>query len=92
MKIKIWFLIIVIVSLMIIKIAEPVKASGLMSVDWFVMGSGGESAQGGNYILNGTIGQPVTGLSSSGGSDLCSGFWCLSLQWIKIYLPLIFRF
>jgi hypothetical protein len=61
-----------------------------MNIDWYVIGVGGGNAQRGDYSLNVTIAQPLFGRSSSGDSDLCSGFWCLSLQWINIFIPIIF--
>ena len=89
MKSKVW-IIITIILLLTILVVTPALATGTMHIDWFVIGSGGGTAIGGDYVLKGTIGQPVVGLSSGGASDLCSGFWCHSLQWIKVFLPIIF--
>lgn len=40
-----------------------------------VIGNGGNVAQGGGITLNGTIGQPTIGVSSSTSNTLYSGFW-----------------
>ena len=45
------------------------------SIDWYVIGSGGGESQSENYQINGTIGQPVVGFSSSVNYIVESGFW-----------------
>ncbi len=45
------------------------------SVDWYVIASGGEHSESGSYQIDGTIGQAITGLSSSPNYSLESGFW-----------------
>lgn len=40
-----------------------------------VIGAGGGQASGGAYRLNGTLGQPFTGVAEGGGYRLSSGFW-----------------
>ncbi len=55
-----------------------------------VVGGGGERVSAGNYVLNGTVGEPiVSDLVIAAGYGLSSGFW-----WpreYKIYLPLVLR-
>ena len=87
---KSWILLSVLIVLLTL-VVTPVMAAGIMEIDWYVIGSGGGTATGGNYTLNGTIGQPVVGLSSSADLDLCSGFWCKLLEHYKIFLPQILR-
>lgn len=59
-------------------------------IDWFVplTGSGG-SASSANYAVSFTVGQSVTGVSSSGDHAICTGFWCEVVNAAKIYLPVI---
>lgn len=44
-------------------------------VDRYVIGSGGEHSQSANYGVNGTIGQPILGHSSSTNYAVDGGFW-----------------
>lgn len=55
-----------------------------------IAGGGGGEVAGGNFVLTGTIGQPVTGVVSQGSYGLCSGFWC-NLEFLRTFLPLIGR-
>ncbi len=55
-----------------------------------VIAGGGGHVEAGVYGLDGTIGQPVTGVVSAGSYDLCSGFWC-GTRAHKVYLPLVLR-
>ena len=44
-------------------------------IDWYVIASGGGHVESDNYKLDATIGQPVTGTSSSDSYWLESGYW-----------------
>jgi len=54
------------------------------------IGSGGQQAAGGDFVLNGTIAEPIAGVLSVGPSHgLSSGFW-----WpreYRVFLPLVVR-
>jgi hypothetical protein len=46
------------------------------SIDWSTIDGGGGTSAGGDYVLEGTIGQPDAGPASSGGDyTLQGGFW-----------------
>ena len=45
------------------------------SIDWFTMDGGGGVSSGGDYTLNGTLGQPDAGTLSVGSYALEGGFW-----------------
>jgi len=81
----------IILLLLMILVTSSSMASGIMEIDWYVIGGGGGTANTGDYTLSGTIGQPVTGLSSSAGTDLCSGFWCRVLSGFRIFFPLVLK-
>jgi hypothetical protein len=68
-------------------------ASGSYSINWWVVGGGGGPISGGGYAINATIGQPVVGVATDAGYELCSGFWCSELVAVgyRIYLPLVLR-
>ena len=69
--------------------AEP--DSGYEIPRWVIGGGGGESEVGG-FSLAGTVGEPVTGLGSGAGYEVCSGFWCGAGGLIyEVYLPLVLR-
>ncbi|MCK4858585.1 MAG: hypothetical protein KAT58_11495, partial [candidate division Zixibacteria bacterium] len=44
-------------------------------VDWYVIASGGGHSESATYQIDGTIGQPIVGLSSSENYILEAGFW-----------------
>ena len=46
------------------------------TLDNYVIVGGGGRSEIGAYALQSTIGQPVSGPSTAGGSEVCSGFWC----------------
>jgi hypothetical protein len=60
------------------------------NLDWWVIGGGGNriTVAGGN-VLEGTLGQPVTGASQSGDGSLCAGFWCGASPNYTVYLPAV---
>ena len=67
-------------------------ANGTPSINWWVIGGGGGHAEAGIYTLDATIGQPVVGVATDTGYELCSGFWCgvVAVEY-KIYLPIIMK-
>jgi len=44
-------------------------------IDWYVIGSGGGHSESSSYSIDGTIGQPIIGVSSSASYTVESGFW-----------------
>ena len=72
--------------------AARVSAAGGYNLDWWAIAGGGVTTNsGGNYSLGGTIGQPAAGASSGGSYNLISGFWALTQQLYKLFLPLTLR-
>ena len=57
---------------------------------WWVFSGGGSPSSAGTVSMNDTLGQPVTGASSSGNVTLESGYWA-GLGYALLYLPLIRR-
>jgi hypothetical protein len=48
------------------------------SIDWYKIADGGGSSSGGQYSLNGTIGQPdASAAMAGGGYSVTGGFWSL---------------
>jgi len=79
------------VTALAILLAAVALANGGPSIDWYVIGGGGGHSEAGSYALDGTVGQAVVGITSSGGYELCSGFWCGMAVEYKIYLPLVLK-
>jgi hypothetical protein len=77
--------------LTILLLTSLVLASGSYSINWWVIGGGGGRAENGNYSLDFTIGQPVVGVATDTGYELCSGFWCGAVVEYKIYLPIVLK-
>jgi len=72
-----WFRITILTSISVLLIAAAsivLPQNGTISIDWWLIGSGGGSTSGGDYSLESTIGQPVVGSSSGGDYSLASGF------------------
>jgi hypothetical protein len=75
--------------------AVPI-ASGAVgtAIDWGVFSSGGGSASSGSVSLNGSLGQPVVGVSSGGETQLSAGFWhaqAAGAPPYQVMLPLVVR-
>ncbi len=73
---------------------EPVYSIRMQSdhfaINWSVVGSGGGDASSANFSISTTIGQPITGNSSSANFAHRAGFW-QNFQDIlyRIFVPLI---
>lgn len=74
---------------MLLILASIVSADGVPTIDWWVVGGGGGSADAGSYRLSGTVGQPIAGIASGSTRQLCAGFWCGAVLVDYVYLPLI---
>ena len=56
--------------------ASQANAGQTYAIDWYLIGSGGTAASTqGEYVLRGSIAQPVVGSSTGGGYSLDAGFW-----------------
>jgi hypothetical protein len=69
-------------------------AAGVYEIDWWTVDGGGGVSQssGGDYILQGTVGQFDVGSSQAGEYQLEGGFWASFLEWAAefiIHLPLV---
>ena len=74
-------------------------AAGVMvnstTIDWSVLTSSSGSASGDQVTLEGSLGQPVTGTSSSGSTLLEAGYWYrekVDYVIYAIYLPQVSRY
>ena len=57
-------------------------------IDWYVIASGGGHTESGTYSVDGTIGQPIVGRSSSENYTVEAGFWVgLPSGGDCVYLP-----
>ena len=95
MKPKTWIsFLIVVVSLFLVSIAlaEPLG----FNIEWWTVNGGGgvSKSTGGQYTLQGTIGQPDAGSLQGGEFVLEGGFWAGLREWVEqffIHLPLVLR-
>jgi len=60
--------------ILILMLASTASAQNY-SIDWYVIASGGGHAESANFMVDGTIGQPITGISSSANYVVEAGFW-----------------
>lgn len=58
------------------------RATDSFSIDWFTIDGGGALMSGGDFTLNGTTGQPDTGMATlvSGEQFLKAGFWAFDFS------------
>ena len=71
-------------------LASSALAANGYGIPRSVIGGGGQQVAGGDYILNGTIGEPIaTDLSVGDANGLSSGFWWPF--WYSVYLPQVVR-
>lgn len=71
-------------------LARSATAANGFAIPRSVIGGGGQRVTGGDYILNGTIGEPIaSGFSQGTTYGSISGFWWPS--GCRIYLPLVMR-
>jgi hypothetical protein len=61
-------------------------------LSWHLIAGGGAKMESAEHTMHGTLGQPLTGASTSSGNTLCSGFWCgVGSEELKVYVPLVLR-
>lgn len=61
-------------------------------LNWWTVDSGGGTSQGGDYTLQGTIGQPEAGSAQGEDYSLAGGFWARIVARVRdffLHLPLI---
>ncbi len=73
-KNQIKFLLMLTVCLVFINNAHA-QTGGTYDLTWSTIDGGGGRSSGGAYVVEGTIGQPDTGLMSGGSYILSGGFW-----------------
>jgi hypothetical protein len=75
-------------ALLLAVVALAVEAP---SVDWHVIGGGGERLVKGEYAVEATLGQAVVGVVDHDAYTLCAGYWCGAQSTYMLYLPLASR-
>jgi hypothetical protein len=73
--------------------AALAQSGGGYDLSWNTIDGGGITfAEGGNYRLGGTAGQPDAGVLSGGAYTLSGGFWGgLPAMGYRVYLPVVVR-
>ena len=79
-----------VLCLLLILAGTANAAVNALDVPRYVISSGGGYSAAGNYVLEGTVGQPVAGIVAVGSYEVCSGFWC-GLGVFRTLLPLIIK-
>jgi hypothetical protein len=79
----------------IVLITTTALAISNYRIDWWTVDGGGFSqSAGGQYTLQGTIGQADAGASQGGEYGLEGGFWAGLREWVTqffVHLPLVHR-
>jgi hypothetical protein len=68
-----------------------VRAAVGYEVAWSVFGGGTSQVSGGDFTLQGTLGQSATGLPSAGSQQVTSGFWATIWSVFRVLIPVILR-
>lgn len=58
------------------------QSSALYNLEWYSIDAGSGQAQGGNYQMNHTVGQPDAFLHQNGSYEVYGGFWGFTIQGI----------
>jgi hypothetical protein len=75
-----------------VRAARSSQASAAQAIGWWVLGSGGGPSSGSTITLDGTLGQPVVGVSTNGVTTLSAGYWFAGhVSGNATFLPLIMR-
>jgi len=72
-------------------LTSVVLARGSYAMGRSAIAGGGGFSSGGSYDVQGTVGQPLTTVSSAGEYLLASGFWGRPESFFDVYLPLVLR-
>jgi hypothetical protein len=78
-------------AVLLLSLTGVVLANGSASIDWHVIGGGGDRLEAGDYTLDCTVGQAVVGTARNDPYELCAGYWCGAAVEHSIYLPLVLR-
>ncbi len=78
--------------LLLVAVPALAQVSASYDLSWHVVAGGGGRMASAGHTLQGTVGQPVTGVMLGSGYTLCSGFECggAAVQY-RIYLPVVLR-
>ena len=80
------------VLLAVVILSTTALAGVGMSINWSTIDGGGGQSTGGDYSLQGTIGQPDAAASSAGDFSLSGGFWNeVKQSLLSIFLPIVIR-
>ena len=95
MKRKITFTILfLLVAVALALTADSTTAANGYVLEWWTLDGGGGQLYGGDYVLQGTIGQPDAGGLSGGDTVLEGGFWAGVKAWINqvfTFLPVVLK-
>ena len=87
------WLFVLVVALLLASVSGIALAQNGYDLSWWTVDGGGGSSSGGDYSLQGTIGQPDAGAPQSGGDyTLTGGFWGgAGPAGSQLYLPIVSR-
>lgn len=81
---------IILLVLAVLSTAGVTMAAGPPAIARYVMAGGGDQVSSGNFTVRSTVGQAITGRVTTGGTELCAGFWCTGIRY-EVFLPLVIR-
>ena len=92
-SLRVWqkALLFLLLTVVMLGLAGAVLAAQVVSVDWRVIAGGGGKTEGARVVLNGTIGQPIIGVSYGSGLSLRAGYWGGLPAMYKVFLPMTAR-
>jgi hypothetical protein len=84
------------VLLVLLLTAGVAVAQGSLSLSWSSLQGGGGASQGGNYSIEGTVGQANAGNLSGGDYTLLGGYWIPDTTsdtptGVRVFLPTVMR-
>jgi hypothetical protein len=91
-RVRIGIVLLGLIALLLLAGVALANAPGYTLDWWTVDGGGGTwSDTGGQYELNGTVGQPDAGVWDDGEYTLIGGFWGGGAVQYRTYLPLVLK-
>jgi hypothetical protein len=92
MKQPLLFLLLLTMLLVPVYIARADQApSADYAISWYTVDGGSAISQGGDYNLQGTIGQADAVSLMGGDYTLAGGYWGAFTRWLTQYLPVILK-
>ena len=86
-------ILLMLLTIMLVATNVSAMSSAAYRLDWFtpLTGGGGGQASSTHYVLNYTVGQTASNVSSSANYQASLGYWSGTTAQGRVYLPMVLR-